>query len=211
MIIGLVGYDNSGKDTVAAYLIKEHGFERRAFADPGKRSIGAFFDLTQEQIEAFKNDDTVYVSIGYKTGTPSSFDVDGDDWQPGIDFPEEILPHNMWSPIYEMTFREALRRYMTQAHREVFSEDFWVEQTLPVGGFYSGRKIVVSDVRFTSEADRINELGGTLVKVRRPGITTPQEGLYQVEQISVDYELVNESSVDVLYASIEGMLNLEFK
>lgn len=33
MIIGLSGYAQSGKDTVANYLIKEHGFIRRAFAD----------------------------------------------------------------------------------------------------------------------------------------------------------------------------------
>jgi hypothetical protein len=34
MIIGLSGYAQSGKDTVAKTLIEKHGFERRAFADP---------------------------------------------------------------------------------------------------------------------------------------------------------------------------------
>lgn len=33
MIIGLMGYAQSGKDTVAAQLVAEHGFERIAFAD----------------------------------------------------------------------------------------------------------------------------------------------------------------------------------
>ena len=32
-IIGLAGYAQSGKDTVAAHLVAAHGFERRAFAD----------------------------------------------------------------------------------------------------------------------------------------------------------------------------------
>lgn len=34
MIIGLSGYAQSGKDTVAKYLVENHGFERVAFADP---------------------------------------------------------------------------------------------------------------------------------------------------------------------------------
>jgi hypothetical protein len=34
MIIGLSGYAQSGKDTVAKYLVEHHGFERVAFADP---------------------------------------------------------------------------------------------------------------------------------------------------------------------------------
>lgn len=33
MIIGLSGYAQSGKDTVAKYLVEHHGFERIAFAD----------------------------------------------------------------------------------------------------------------------------------------------------------------------------------
>lgn len=33
MIIGLIGYAQSGKDTVASILIERYGFERRAFAD----------------------------------------------------------------------------------------------------------------------------------------------------------------------------------
>jgi hypothetical protein len=34
MIIGLSGYAQSGKDTVAKFLIEHYGFERVAFADP---------------------------------------------------------------------------------------------------------------------------------------------------------------------------------
>lgn len=33
MLIGLSGYAGSGKDAAASFLIKEHGYERRAFAD----------------------------------------------------------------------------------------------------------------------------------------------------------------------------------
>lgn len=39
MIIGLSGYAQSGKDTVADYLMSEHGFIRRAFADNIRRML----------------------------------------------------------------------------------------------------------------------------------------------------------------------------
>ena len=34
MIFGLVGYPQSGKDTIAKHLVKRHGFVQYAFADP---------------------------------------------------------------------------------------------------------------------------------------------------------------------------------
>ena len=39
MIIGLSGYAQSGKDTVAKYLVENHNFERVAFADPIKNLL----------------------------------------------------------------------------------------------------------------------------------------------------------------------------
>lgn len=39
MIIGLAGYAGSGKDSVAEYLVSNHGFDRVAFADPIKNVL----------------------------------------------------------------------------------------------------------------------------------------------------------------------------
>lgn len=44
MIIGLVGYAQSGKDTVADILINKHGFVRKAFADKIKEFVYEFDD-----------------------------------------------------------------------------------------------------------------------------------------------------------------------
>jgi len=41
MIIGLSGYAQSGKDTVADVLVKEYGFERVTFADPIRKILYA--------------------------------------------------------------------------------------------------------------------------------------------------------------------------
>lgn len=50
MIIGLCGLAGSGKDTVADFLVKDHGFVKIALADPLKRVCKEVFAFTDEQL-----------------------------------------------------------------------------------------------------------------------------------------------------------------
>ena len=100
MIIGLSGYARSGKDTVANYLIENHGFTRLAFADPMREalyalnpSLGTSRLSLQEVIDEHSWD-------GYKDTL----------------FGEEI--------------RVLLQRMGTEVGREMFGEHFWVDYLL---------------------------------------------------------------------------------
>lgn len=157
MIIGLMGAKGSGKDTAAAHLVEKYGFERRAFADPLKRSVAALFDIPFSDVDKYKLDTECRVSMGYHI----------DDQ--GQTFDSEPVISNL-------TFRQMLQRYGTEAHRDIFGEDFWVDQTLPVGGYYPGRKIVVTDCRFENEANRIKELHGYLIRINRPDLGDLNDG-----------------------------------
>jgi len=185
MIIGLSGYKQSGKDTVAAYLVKEHQFERKAFADPLKKSVAALFDIPFSDVDKLKNQTYATATVESKDGS-----------------------------LHDMTFRTFLQRYGTEAHRDIFGQDFWVDQTLPVRGFYPGRAIVVTDVRFSNEAVRVRELGGLVVRVFREIAAPIEKTLHRVEDrhtsevidFDWDYSLSNNGSLENLYASIEDML-----
>ena len=50
LVIGLSGWKRSGKDMLAEYLIREHGFKRLAFADPLKETVMADAKLSREQV-----------------------------------------------------------------------------------------------------------------------------------------------------------------
>lgn len=50
MIVGLAGLAGSGKDTVADFLVKNHGFTKVAFADPLKRICRDVYDFSKEQL-----------------------------------------------------------------------------------------------------------------------------------------------------------------
>jgi hypothetical protein len=184
MIVGLTGLKGSGKDTVAAYLIKQHQFERRAFADPLKKSVAALLKVPFNEIDRWKNDPKMWVTVS------KQWETDGLETR------------------YSLRFREFLQRFGTEAHRDVFGESFWLDYTLPTDGYYAGRKIVVTDVRFANEAKRVDRLGGFVVKVYRPAALLKDQHRSElpIPKKSVDYLLKNDGTVDVLYDRVEEML-----
>jgi hypothetical protein len=188
MIIGLSGHKGSGKDLVAAYLVKEHGFERKAFADPLKRSVAALFNIPFSDVDKLKMNDKILVGIGM-IGEPEY-----DQW----------IQHMGYQAL---SWRELLQRYGTEAHRDVFGVDFWLEYTLPLGGYYPGRAIVVSDVRFENEANRIKELGGFVWFIDRPSVF-PGHDLHtsEVFDFDEDWVVINDGTIEELYEEVEKAL-----
>lgn len=182
MIIGLVGKRTAGKDTVGAYLVKEYSFERKAFADPLKRSVAALFDIPFSEIDRLKSDEY---------GTVVS------------------IAHTHEDEIKIYSFVEFLQRYGTESHRGVFGNSFWIDQTLPMGGFYTGRKIVITDCRFKNEAERIQTLGGIIIRINRPGLDDKDRHSSETEQdeIKPDWIIVNDSDLQNLYTEIEMVLS----
>jgi hypothetical protein len=185
MIVGLTGLKGSGKDTIAAHLIKSYGFERRAFADKLKESAAALLKLEPQHFEVLKNSPDILLAIG-------SFKQNG-----------------MFETIVSQSTREFLQRYGTESHRDIFGQDFWIDQLLPMDGFYADRNIVVTDVRFVNEADRIHALKGYVVRVVR---TMFNEDLHKSEEgqldIKSDYELDNTGYLWELPRKIDLMMRL---
>lgn len=185
MIIGLCGSKHSGKDTVAAHLVKKYGYERRAFADPVKKSIAALFGIPFSAIDQYKNDEHISIHIVRDNGL-------------------SVLE------IKNLTFREFIQRYATEGHRDIpeMGDDFWVDLTLPVRGYYEGRDLVITDVRFKSEAKRIRHLDGVIVEVNRPGLDSKDQHRSEQEfkELAIDYTIFNNGTIDDLETGVELMM-----
>lgn len=143
MILGLHGKMGSGKNEVArrlALLLRGKGLPlyEVSFAAKLKQSAAALLGCTVDDLEAWKNDPEMWVCLAAHGG----YDV-----REG------------------QTVRSFLQRYGTEAHREVFGEDFWLDAALPLDRDYSGGLYVVTDVRFPNEAERVRHLGGTVVHI----------------------------------------------
>jgi hypothetical protein len=190
MIIGLTGLKGSGKDTVGAYLVKEFGFERKAFADPLKRSVAALFDIPFSEIDKLKDmlDNWIFL------------DMDG-----------------VLEPVSKMNFRTFLQRYGTEAHRDIFGKNFWVDLTLPVQGFYPGRAIVVTDVRFRNEAERVKYLDGIIIRIKRGSLEQHPHGVEGEPDVHeseimdypdlVDFTLYNDGTIEELFETVNQLLS----
>lgn len=139
MILGFTGRMGSGKNEAAkrlAVLYPDRVVEI-SFARKLKESVSALLGITLDQIEALKNDPNGSIAV-YSSNAPS----------------------------VEWTFREFLQFYGTESHRGVFGQDFWLDAAMPLNGDYEDDKIyVVTDVRFQNEADRVRQLGGSVVKI----------------------------------------------
>ena len=105
--------------------------------------------------------------------------------------------------------REFLQRYGTEGHRDIFGDDFWVDMALPLGIDHSDRLIVVTDMRFPNEIQRVKDLDGVCVKVERD--TATMHGSHRSEQNVdhlMDYILDNTGTMDDLREGVAAMLSL---
>lgn len=101
MIIGLTGYAQSGKDTVAEYLVSKYGFRRIAFADPLREAV---YNLNPK------------INIADMIGVQLQTAVDGLGWET--------------VKVESQDARELLQRMGTEVGRKMFGENFWVDQAM---------------------------------------------------------------------------------
>jgi hypothetical protein len=82
--------------------------------------------------------------------------------------------------------------------RKIFGEEFWIHQALK--DLNSKDNIVISDVRFTNEAECINQRDGQLWRIKRPGVQPVNSHIseHDMEGYPVDKILKNEGTLEDL-------------
>lgn len=212
-IIGLNGRLHSGKDTAFAEIdlyFAASGLKakRVAFADPLKMSAAlalGFQPQTVEDAVAICNDLKENGVIGVAIGSDAHYE-DDEIWVNAADT--------------GITGREYLQLYGTEAHRDVFGQDFWVNATLPktlseLDEKYAGVDVlVVTDVRFENEAKRVQSLGGEVWYIDAnerlgplPDDAHPSE--HPLPSHCIDHTVENNHSLTEfhlnLHAALDGM------
>jgi hypothetical protein len=137
MIIGLIGFIGSGKDSVGT-LLNSHGFGLDSFARSLKEAVSIIFGWDINLLE----------------GTTK----ESREWRDKID--------HGWSQLMgrEITPRMILQEFGTEICQGNISKQVWVESLFRrshVGD------LVITDTRFAHEARAIKERGGFLVRVVR--------------------------------------------
>lgn len=145
-IIGLHGKKRSGKD-FGFKILKEYlefkfdcDVKKISFAEKLKLSVSKLFNMTIEDIERMKEDESIsFINYSINDG----------------------------KIINNLTMREFLQRYGDEAHRRVFGDNFWVENTLSDLDYLHERYTfyIVTDCRYNNEAEGIISRDGVILKI----------------------------------------------
>jgi hypothetical protein len=170
-LIGLVGKARSGKDTFARGLV-ERGYTRVAFADPLR--------------EVLEGTDPL---------------LHAGPWRPArlsVALERQGSFEEAKSSSYGPDIRRLLQN-LGQAVRRL-DEDFWLRAGMAKADavINEGGAAVITDVRYTNEADAIQRLGGVLVRIVRPGLesTDTHASETELDRYPVDFTVRNSGTAE---------------
>lgn len=179
-MIGLSGYARSGKDSVADFLVADHGFTKVSFAQPMRDAlyalnprIGLDGELLQDIIDEYGWD-------GYKK------------------YPEfdEI--------------RILMQRLGTEVARKQWHESFWVDLAVDkaIELVDQGEKVVFTDVRFPNEAEAIEYFGGQIWRINREGVLPANAHASETAMDVYSFECIidNDGTLEDLGKIVDGLI-----
>lgn len=149
MLVGIVGFIGSGKGT-AGEILTQWDFNKESFAGPVKDTTSIMFGWPRSLLEG--------------------------DTDESREFRER--PDKFWSAKFGRPFtpREALQKMGTEAGRNVFHQNFWIDRLehkiLPDENY------VITDTRFENEMKWIKSRGGVIIEINRG----PQPHWYEIAE-----------------------------
>jgi hypothetical protein len=102
--------------------------------------------------------------------------------------------------------RMLLQRMGTEAGREIFGENIWVNKTL--GGLDPSKNYIITDVRYQNEADAIRDLDGQVWRVKRPGTgpVNKHKSEVDLDDYNFDFTIKNDGDLENLKHLIDKMM-----
>lgn len=182
-MIGLAGYAQSGKDTVGGILVEEYGFERVAFADKLRACALALDPLIP------------YVSHSHNSRVRLSWLINAIGWEDAkVMYPE---------------VRRLLQVLGTEVGRDLIYPNVWVDAVCR--DLHPGVDYVFTDVRFPNEAERIQDMGGSVWRIDRTGTrpVNPHASETALDEWVYDYVVFNTGTLDNLAYNVGLGLALE--
>lgn len=176
-LVAVCGRKRSGKDTLGAYLVEEHGYKRVAFADKLKEGVCTL--------------NPVLYSL------PGDVVVHLDDLRMRGESDVELCDR-LKDDIPEV--RRLLRAFAHETMQVLFGlESFWVD--LVLNGWDGGRT-VITDMRYPHEEKPVHAAGGCVLRVTRPGLVKDDSHASEtsVDQVNADIDIVNDGTVEQYYS-----------
>lgn len=199
-IIGLTGYAQSGKSTIANYLVEQHGFTRLSFAAPLKKMLRTL-DPIMGRPPVFWGPDMGDFNLSdlwhyaEKTEQLTEGEVKAEQW----------IKDSPWGDEY----RRLLQVLGTDCIRAE-QEDFWIRAAFKQIEDFNGN-YVFDDCRFPNEAEMILSLSPEgLWNINRPGVEAVNGHASEAHagNMGETLFLTNDRTVEMLYTDVDAALSL---
>jgi hypothetical protein len=197
MILGICGFQSSGKDTIADLLIREYGFKKLSFAGALKDIVSVIFGWSRTKLEGLTKEDRM--------------------WREQVD--------TWWATelnMPQLTPRYVLQYFGTELFRNHWHPDIWVKIIENQLNMMKIENIIITDCRFENEFALVTKYGGKIIHVYRslPSWFTSYKatkasnneliGIHSSDlewiKCQFDYEVSNESTIEELYAKVRNIV-----
>lgn len=192
-IIGIGGLLSSGKDTVADYLVKEHGWAKMGMSDPlweALKTLNPYIpvqggllpmplsDLLEVIDNIDQSDDDPYVKAKKNKEVRRLLQV------LGTEIGRDMIGQNTWTDIAK---RKALSYHAM------------------------GQNVIITGIRFPNEIEMVSEIGGELWWVDRPTLINEDASANHASENSINSQLFsrvinNNGSLEDLYREVDKAL-----
>ena len=139
MLIGIVGFAGSGKDTIGNILVSDFNFRKLSFASKLKDIVAVKYNWPRNLLEGDTKESRIFRE------TPDAY----------------------WSKIFNIEFtpRYALIYEGCTLVRDMQHKDFWMLSLF--NSIDLNKNNVITDVRFLNEIEKIQENDGIIIRVKR--------------------------------------------
>jgi hypothetical protein len=191
MLIAVLGRKSSGKDTFANVLISEFGFTKYAFADPLKKGIQSFFNLSDEQLYDVKLKEEIDPRWG-------------------------VSPRTLFQVIGTDIFQFSIKKFIpnlkgdTRNHWVILFKEWYLENLSKNPNF----KVIISDARFLHEIEEIKNLGGKVIKIIRVmnevnnDMHQSENEIDSIPEKYIDLSIENSGTIDDFNNKIIDLMNI---
>lgn len=196
MLIVVLGKKGSGKDTFSDYIIEKHGFIKYSFADPLKKGLQHFFNLTDEQLYDPKLKEMIDPRWG-------------------------VSPRQLFQVIGTDVFQYSLKKFLpkinsddTRTHWVILFKQ-WYEKLLNENQKQNPNpnpNVIIADGRFIHEIEEIRKMGGKIIKVIRPVFDNNKDmhkSEMEMDEIPTEYIdniIYNQGTLEDFYEQIDKIV-----
>lgn len=219
-ILGLHGPAGAGKDTVADYMVSEHGWTKKvSFSKNLKEICKAVFYLSEYQVEDQRGKmDPFRSKMTFTSGnlgsimllmsrTHANYPISNESMQKV----RSLVGRELMTPreVLQLVGTDVCRELIPSYHMDCFKNQL---------DFKSDDHYIITDVRFPNEADMVvNDLGGVVVKLKRDNNEISINRRHASETSLSDwggfFSLINndQDGVQTLYTKVDKFIEEELK